>query len=185
MKILAIADRPPRKGLKELVERENIDIVCLLGDLGYFELIELNQIANIPKIGVCGNHCSGNYFSDLGIIDVHLKTFEFKGLIFGGFEGSHKYKEDPYAKMYTQDQASELLKDFPYVDIFLSHSPPEGINDETDDAHIGFRALKLYVEEKSPKYFFHGHTYPKAEDEVRQYRDTKIVYVHGDKIIEI
>ncbi len=50
---------------------------------------------------------------------MHLQTFEYKGLIFGGFEGSHKYKEDEYAKMYTQEQAKELLKDFPYVDVFF------------------------------------------------------------------
>jgi len=119
MKILAIADRPPRKGLKELVEKEEIDIICTLGDLGYFELVELNSIPNIPKIGVYGNHCSGNYFNDFGIHDMHLKTFEFKGLTFGGFEGSHKYKEDPYAKMYTQEEADLLLLDFPHVDVML------------------------------------------------------------------
>ena len=101
MKILAIADRPPRKGLKELVEKEGVELIVTLGDLEYLQLIELNNI-NVPKIGVYGNHCSGNYFNDLGIQDIHLQTFEFGGMTFGGFEGSHKYKEDKYAKMYTK-----------------------------------------------------------------------------------
>jgi len=47
----------------------------------------------------------------LEILNMHLKTFEYQGLIFGGFEGCVRYKNDPYAKMYTQEEASELLLD--------------------------------------------------------------------------
>ena len=184
MKILAIADRPPRKGLKDLVTKENIDLIVTLGDLEYQQIAELKSI-DVPKLGVYGNHCSGTYFNDLGIQNMHLQTFEFGGLIFGGFEGSNKYKDDEYAKMYTQDQARELLKDFPYVDIFLSHSPPKGINDEDDVAHVGFEALRTYVLEKRPKYFFHGHTYPKKGDEVTRLGNTEIIYVQGDRIVNI
>ncbi|MEI6490743.1 MAG: metallophosphoesterase [bacterium] len=184
MKILAIADRPPRKGLKELVEKEGVDLIVTLGDLEYLQLVELNNI-NLPKLGVYGNHCSGNYFNDLNIKNMHLQTFEFGGLIFGGFEGSNKYKDDEYAKMYTQEQAKELLKDFPYVDVFLSHSPPKGINDEDDTAHVGFEALRTYIEEKKPKYFFHGHTYPKKGEEVTKLGDTEIIYVQGDRIVNL
>lgn len=185
MKILAIADRPPRKGLKELVVQENIGLICTLGDLESLQLIELSAIENIPKIGVYGNHCSGSYFETRGIQNVHLKTFKYKGLIFGGFEGCIKYKEDPYAKMYTQEEADELLKDFPYVDVFISHAPPFGIHDEIDGPHQGFIALRKYIQEKKPKYFLHGHTYPKLEEEITQYGDTKIVYVQGDKVVEL
>ncbi len=184
MKILAISDRPPRKGLKDLVEKENIKLIITLGDLEYLQLIELNNIS-IPKIGVYGNHCSGNYFDDLGIKNMHLQTFGFGGLSFGGFEGSHKYKNDPYAKMYTQDQARELLKDFPHVDVFVSHSPPKGINDQDDLAHVGLEALRVYVQEKKPKYFLHGHTYPKPGEEVTHFESTEIIYVYGDKIIDL
>jgi Icc-related predicted phosphoesterase len=185
MKILAIADRPPRKGLKELVESGGIELIVTLGDLEYLQLVELNSITNIPKLGVYGNHCSGNYFNDLGIQDMHLKTFEYGGLTFGGFEGSNKYKEDPYAKMYTQEQADELLRDFPHVDVMLCHSPPLGVNDEDDTAHQGFHALNVYIESQKPKYLLHGHTYPKDDQLVTQVGSTNIIYVHGDKIIEI
>ncbi len=184
MKILVIADRAPQNGLKELVEKEGVELIVTLGDLEYSELSELNNI-DVPKFGVYGNHCSGNYFEDLGIKNMHLQTFTFKGLIFGGFEGSHKYKEDDYAKMYTQEQAKELLEDFPYVDVFLSHSPPKSINDEDDTAHVGFEALKTYLEEKKPRYFFHGHTYPKKGEEITQYKETEIIYIQGDKIVNI
>jgi Icc-related predicted phosphoesterase len=186
MKILAIADRPPTKSIISLVNENNLELICTLGDLDEFSLAELKDINHIPKIGVYGNHDSGQYFESLNIINLHLKTFEYKGFTFGGFEGSVRYKENPYAIMYTQEEAFEMLKDFPGVDVMIAHSPPYGINDEPDElAHQGFKALRKYIEEKRPKYFLHGHTYPSEENLVTQFGDTKIIYVFRDKIIEI
>jgi len=154
--------------------------------LDYFSLKNLKKVIDIPKIGVYGNHCSGSYFDSLGIQNLHLKTFKYDGITFGGFEGSIRYKESEYAKMYTQKEAKEMLKDFPAVDIMLTHSPPYGINDEPDSSsHQGFIALKDYVEEKKPKYLLHGHTYPSVENLVKKHQNTTIVYVYGDKIIEV
>ena len=184
MKILVIADRPPKTSIKETVQKENIDLIIVLGDLDYFQISDLVNIT-IPKIGVYGNHCSGNYFNDLGIKNMHLETFNLSGLSFGGFEGSHKYKEDEYAKMYTQEQAIELLKDFPYVDVFIAHSSPRGINDEDDLAHQGLEALRTYIEKNKPKYFLHGHTYPKSGQEISKLNSTEIIYVQGDKVIDL
>lgn len=186
MRILAIADRPPKESILELKQKYLPNIICCLGDLDYFILKELTQINDIPKLGIYGNHCSGSYFDSLGIKNMHLNTFEFNGFIFGGFEGSHKYKESAYSKMYTQNEAKTLLQNFPYVDIMLSHSPPFGINDEPESlSHQGFIALKTYLDEKMPKYFLHGHTYPTVENMVKKYNQTNIIYVHTDKIIEI
>lgn len=186
MVILAISDRPPKLSIMSLIEKHPVNLICTLGDLDYFILQELERITNIPKIGVYGNHCSGNYFSSLNIQNMHLKTFECNGITFGGFEGSIRYKESAYAKMYTQDEAKELLKNFPTVDVFLAHSPPYGINDEPNSSsHQGLIAIKEYIENKKPKYFLHGHTYPTKENLVAKYRDTNIVYVFEDKIIEI
>jgi Icc-related predicted phosphoesterase len=187
MKILAIADRPPRKKVKEIIkENPDIEIIFLLGDLTIFDLEGLQDITHIPKIGIYGNHCSGNYFEKFGIINLHLTTFEYKGIIFGGFEGSVRYKNDPYAKMYTQEEAFSLMDGFPYVDVMLTHCPPYGVNDEPEElAHQGFKALSLYLDEKMPKYLFHGHTYPTNENIVKRYKNTNIVYVYEDNIIDI
>ena len=186
MVILAISDRPPRSSILSLIDKYKVDLICTLGDLDYFSLQELEKITNIPKIGVYGNHCSGTYFESLNIYNLHLKTFEHNGITFGGFEGSIRYKESMYAKMYTQEEAQELLKDFPTVDVFLAHSPPYGINDEPESfSHQGFIAIKEYIESKKPTYFLHGHTYPTKDNLVEKYGDTNIVYVYEDKIIEI
>jgi hypothetical protein len=98
MVILAIADRSPRENLLDLITQSQVDLICTLGDLNYFFLRELEAVTTIPKIGVYGNHCSGNYFELLKIYNLHLRTFEYGGLVFGGFEGSVRYKQSPYAK---------------------------------------------------------------------------------------
>jgi uncharacterized protein len=187
MKILAIADRPPKEKIKTiLANNPDIEIICTLGDLDYFSLRELQEINTIPKIGVYGNHCSGNYFDDLGIKNMHLTTFEHNGVVFGGFEGSVRYKNDRYAKMYTQEEASELLKDFPAVDVMLVHAPPYGVNDEPEEtAHQGFKALCVYLEKQNPKYLLHGHTYPKDSELVTKYQQTEIIYIYADKIVNL
>lgn len=187
MKILAISDRPPREKIDAILEKNrDVDLICTLGDLDYMSLRALENIQNIPKLGVYGNHCSGTYFDVLGITDLHLKTFEYKGIVFGGFEGCVRYKEGSYGKMYTQEEAEELLKDFPSVDIMLVHAPPYGINDESDTlSHQGFYALKKYIETKKPKYLLHGHTYPKQDSLIKQYQETKIIYVCMDQIVDI
>ena len=157
MIVLAIADRAPRESIISIVNKYSIELICTLGDLDYFSLVELKDIHDIPKIGVYGNHCSGSYFDELGIKNMHLSTFEYKGLVFGGFEGSVRYKDDKYAPMYTQDEAFTLLHDFPKVDIMLTHCPPYKINDEPEDiAHQGFKALRSYLEEERPNIFYMG-----------------------------
>jgi len=186
MKILAIADREPREKIKEIIKKNPVDMICTLGDLDLFSLGELKDIQNIPKLGIYGNHCSGTYFEPLGIKNMHVKTFEYGGLTFGGFEGCVRYKNDSYAKMYTQEEATELLKNFPYVDVMLVHCPPFGINDEPNElSHQGFKALREYVESKKPKYLLHGHTYPTEDNMVKKFGDTNIIYVFEDRIIEL
>ncbi|MFH1611181.1 MAG: metallophosphoesterase [Patescibacteria group bacterium] len=185
MRILAIADRPPFEPIKEILSKQHIDIIVTLGDLEMHQIRELESINNIPKLGVYGNHCSGMYMDELGIQNMHLNTVKINGITFGGFEGSVKYKESS-AKMYTQEEASTLLRDFPYVDVMLCHAPPYGVNDEPGDlTHAGLIGLREYVEKKSPKYLFHGHTYPTQGKLITNLGSTKIEYVFGSRIVEI
>ncbi len=185
MKLLAIADRPPKRSISETVMEENIDLMITLGDLEDMHIAELGLIQNVPKIGVYGNHCTPGYMEQLGIINLQLKTIEIDGLTFGGFEGSHKYKNDAFAKMYTQEEATELMIDFPYVDVLIAHSPPAGINDEDSPAHQGLLALRHYLDTKRPKYFLHGHTYPTTENLVSKHGDTQIIYVTADLVVDL
>lgn len=185
MKILAIADTKPKHSITDLVKAESVELVITLGDLEHSEIATLEQITHIPKIGVYGNHCFPGYMEKLGIHDLHMHTWSFGGLTFGGFEGCVRYKKNPYAKMCTQEEANDLMQYFPYVDVFIAHCPPFGINDDTDPAHVGFHALRTYLEVKQPKYFLHGHTYPTEETLVRRFLETEIKYIHADQILTI
>ena len=186
LRILVIADRPASRSIREIIAETPVDAIITLGDLELSEIRELELITDIPKLGVYGNHCSGQYMETLGIVNMHLNTVDVKGVKFGGFEGSVRYKDSPYAKMYTQDEATALLKDFSAVDVMMVHCPPFGINDDQSDlSHTGFKALNTYLEVHKPKYLLHGHTYPKEGELITKYLDTEIVYTFGDRIVEI
>lgn len=185
MKTLVIADRDPGIDIANTVEQHNIQLVITLGDLTREDLLGLVSVTHIPKIGVYGNHDSGNYMPELGIWDLHLKIWQYSGLTFGGFQGCVRYKENPDAIMCTQDEATELLRGFPKVDVFISHCPPRGINDEEEIAHQGFNALRDYIENAKPQILLHGHTYPTEETLVRQHGATRIEYVYKYKVVDI
>lgn len=185
MNILALADKSPKIDIQEVVSNFSIDLIVTLGDLTREDLLQLEYINSIPKIGVYGNHDSGTYMPELGIQDMHLRIWEYKGLRFGGFQGCVRYKENPDAIMFTQEQAAQLMAGFPSVDIFLCHCPPRGINDEEEIAHQGFNALLDYIERYPPRMLVHGHTYPTEQSIVTQYKSTRIEYVYEHKIVHL
>ncbi len=184
--ILAIADRKPEVSPLLILKKYPIDIIVTLGDLEHSDIRELEQVVDIPKIGVYGNHCSGMYFEPLGIQNMHLNTWEYKGVRFGGFEGCVRYKDSTYAKMYTQEEAASMLQNFPGVDIMLTHCPPYGIHDDQSEiAHTGYIGLRTYVLEKKPHHLFHGHTYPREKDMVQAFETTFIHYVFGHAVVTV
>lgn len=185
MKALVIADHRPAIDIVETILANQIDLVITLGDLTREDILGLEHITHIPKIGVYGNHDSGTYMPELGIMDMHLKTWDYQGLRFGGFQGCVRYKDNPDAIMYTQAEATAMFSGFPPVDILLCHCPPRGINDEEETAHQGFDATRHYIEQFAPKVLLHGHTYPTPESLITQHGATHIEYVFGYKIVEI
>lgn len=186
MRILAIADRPSRRPIKELLSESPVDLIVTLGDLTFGDIAELADITNVPKLGVYGNHDSGTYMPSLGITDMHMKTVAVQGVVFGGFQGCVRYKENPQAIMYTQEEASALLQGFPRVDVMLTHCPPFGVNDDqTEISHTGYIALRDYIRRERPACLFHGHTYPEANTLITEFEGTRIVYVYQDARIEI
>ncbi len=186
MKALVIADRNPHLNIPEFVKEQVVDLVITLGDLTREDILGLESTRNIPKIGVYGNHDSGQYMDELGIINLHLKTWQLDDLTFGGFEGCVRYKDNPDAIMYTQDEANSLMSNFPYVDVFICHCPPYGINDEPDEvAHQGFHALRNYIDAQHPRVLLHGHTYPADSNLATQHGSTRIEYVFGYRVIEL
>ncbi|MDX1765319.1 MAG: hypothetical protein R3313_00035 [Candidatus Saccharimonadales bacterium] len=184
MKALVIADRNPHINIAEVAAQQQAQLIITLGDLIREDLLSAIPVSNIPKIGVYGNHDSGNYMPEIGIMDMHLKTWDFGGYRFGGFQGCVRYKPAPDAIMYTQEEANQMMANFPPVDIFLAHCPPRGVNDEEEIAHQGFDALRTYVDRFQPRVLLHGHTYPTEENIVRNVGNTRIEYVYKHRVVD-
>ena len=146
IKALIIADKKPEPWIKNILDNNpDIELIITLWDLEFFDISYLIDVKNIPKIWIYWNHCDWLYLEQLWINNLHLHIFNFKWIKFWWFEGSIRYKESSYAKMYTQEEAFELLEDFEKVDILITHNPPFWVHDELDPSHIWFEALLKYM----------------------------------------
>jgi Icc-related predicted phosphoesterase len=157
------------------------DLLISCGDVSDSLILEAAEAFNCSKIfAVKGNHDSNAPFP-APIIDLHLKTETFNGVTFGGLNGSWKYK--PRGNfLYEQDEVSEFLRDFPAVDVFVSHNSPKGIHDKWDDVHNGFEGLTGYIEKAKPKLLIHGHQHCNQETKVG---GTRVIGVYGHRMVEV
>ena len=114
-----------------------------------------------------------------------LARVEVDGWSFAGFEGS-VHRHAPGLHEYSQEEAARYVRDLPAADVLVAHSPPFGVNDEPDDpAHVGFEALRDWVERHRPRYVLHGHTTPDPRTRVWRLGATEIVWVRGAVTLEL
>ena len=157
-----------------------------------------------PMCYVPGNHDPTFNLQDArskaeGGFNVDLKIVRCQDTFIGGFGGSVWYRPDG-VNQYTQHGAylraftmlpKLLFNRIRYkrtLDILISHSPPFGIHDDTDQAHQGLKALNWLIQIAKPRYHFHGHThfYKNNIAEFETVKDkTKIINVYPYKIIEV
>jgi uncharacterized protein len=139
---------------------------------------------DLPKLGVRGNHDSGDALERLGVDDLHLSRAEAGGLTFSGFGGSPRYSRD--GNEWTEEEAEQLVERLPAADVLLAHSPPAGVNDEPDDpVHRGSPALRAWVERNRPAWLLHGHTLPNPARRVHQLGPTRVAHVRGAVALEL
>lgn len=159
------------------------DVMFTTGDLSIFDFTSIEQfIPNKVSFGVYGNHDTPGYLEKLGIINLHLKVFEWNGFTIGGYQGCPRYK-DKGGPQFTEEEAFQDLNNFRGVDILLFHAAPYGLLDTPgDEVHIGSKVVRDYVERTQPKYIFCGHDSP---SKILQHNNTQIFRTHQSKIIEI
>lgn len=139
------------------------DIILFLGDNDYYDLdAVVNAFPKVPKFGVLGNHDmildgKPTVLDEAGIPNIHLKTVECNGIIIGGFEGSIRYKDSTCYPLYTGGESVELLADFLYCDLFITHSPPQFFEPDNITSHTGLLGIGKYVREKRPQVHLYGH----------------------------
>ena len=178
MRILAIADIDD---LRWKGGSGQADLLISCGDVSDPVILEAAEAYHCAQIyAVKGNHDFPAPFPP-PIIDLHLHVESCGGMAFGGFNGSWKYKPRGHY-LYGQEEAVDLLKGFPPVDIFVSHNSPRGIHDKEDEIHTGFDALRTYIQTAKPKLFIHGHQHLNIETVVM---DTKVIGAYRHRLIEV
>jgi uncharacterized protein len=183
LRLLTFADEPPPSDAAELVALNSPELVVTLGDLQPAWIASLSKV-DVPRLGVHGNHDREDELTPIGIQDLHLSRVELGGWSFAGFEGCVRYGEGPH--QYTQEEAAEMAERLPAADVLLCHCPPSGVNDEPDDpAHVGFEALRDWVERHEPRYLLHGHTTPDPRTRVDRLGATEVIWVRGVALLEL
>jgi uncharacterized protein len=183
MRVLAFADQAPPADAAELAARNEPDVVVTLGDLRP-EWIASLQALDLPRLGVHGNHDPPHSLARVGVRDLHLARAEVGGWSFAGFEGCVRYGQGPH--QYTQEEAARLVRRLPAADVLLCHCPPEGVNDDPDDrAHVGFSALRGWVERHRPRHLLHGHTTPDPRRRTHRLGDTQVIWVRGVTVVDL
>ena len=188
MRVLAIADRPLHADPAKLALHHDVDLVVTLGDLQPSWIEPLERL-RLPKVGVYGNHDDEPYMDWFAIDDLHLRRLDLdQGVSFCAFEGCVSYRRGSgrVGPSYTQKEARKLIRKLPPADVLVCHCPPEGVNDDpTDPAHVGFTALRKWVDTYHPRWLLHGHVHPTPGSLVHRVGDTRVVYVNGVRLLEL
>jgi Icc-related predicted phosphoesterase len=178
MKILVLADIDD---LNWQGGNGRADLLLALGDMVDTVILQAAEAWHCSIVlAVKGNHDSDVPFP-APIIDLHLRTFEFGGLRFGGLNGCWQYKPRGHF-LYYQEEAESFLAPFPAVDIFISHNSPRRVHDREDEIHTGFNALNAYIKRTPPLLLLHGHQHQDRETIVGK---TSVLGIFGWKIIEL
>jgi Icc-related predicted phosphoesterase len=185
MRVLALADKPPPLDPAVMARQLGVAAVFCLGDLDR-SWIESLMTLRLPRYGVHGNHDPEHVLRELEIEDLHLRRTQLgSDITAAGFEGCVRYKRGA-VHQYTQREAGKLARRLPAADVLLCHCPPYGINDDpADAAHVGFEALRTWVDHHRPRHLFHGHTHPLPGQAVDRYGDTRVHWISGAQVVEL
>jgi uncharacterized protein len=159
MNLLIIADD---ESVALQVPECNVNVLVSCGDLPDELIFKVAKKCRCHEIlAVKGNHdSSGSFLAP--IRDLHLTVFPFRGVKFGGFCGSWKYK--PRGNyLFENAEVERFLAGFPAVDIFVTHNSPRLVHDREDDVHLGFAAFNQYIQRAKPRLMLHGHQHENVE----------------------
>ena len=172
MNLLIIADD---ESIGPKIPDCTVDLLVSCGDLPDELIFAAAKKCHCKEIlAVKGNHDSSASFTS-PIRDLHLTVFVFRGLKFGGFCGSWKYK--PRGNyLFENSEVETLLVGFPAVDMFVTHNSPRLIHDREDEVHLGFAAFNRYIERAKPKLMIHGHQHQNVETRIG---GTRVIGIYG------
>lgn len=188
--VLAVADETIESLWSSQVRSLDVDLILGAGDLPFDYLEYLTDALNAPCVFVPGNHDAdltgysagragwmraglpSTWPGPVGAVNADRKIVDVAGLRIAGLGGSIRYNGGP--NQWTQRQQrrrartltrtdswnERFQRGYRSVDVLLTHSPPFGVGDDTDPAHIGFECLDDVVRSLRPQMLLHGHIHP-------------------------
>jgi Icc-related predicted phosphoesterase len=209
MRILAVSDKvdPALYGHAIKQHVGDIDLILGCGDLPRYYLEYLVTMLGGPLFYVIGNHANAvgkryraqaEWEYPAGCVNIDGQIVRYNGLLIAGLEGSMRYNNNRYFQYTEQEMARKVWGLGPrlvlnrflygrYLDILITHAPPEGIHDKEDRCHQGFRAFVTFMNRFRPRYLLHGHVhvYSPLETTETLYGQTHVVNVYGRKVLEL
>ena len=171
MKILALSDQVVPMIYSPIVAERFADVELIVGcgDLPAYYLEYVITQLNVPLVYVPGNHDSDN-LSVPGGIAVDGKLVDINGVLIVGLGGSRRYKrkgKHQYSEAEMRWRSACLLfallstrlRKGRWVDLLITHAPPQGIHDAPDLAHRGFATFRHLLRIFRPSMMLHGHSH--------------------------
>lgn len=194
-----------------------VDLVLSAGDLDLDYYSFIVSSLNKPLLFVFGNHNLqriGDYrpnwednFKEeelhpalrksYGATYIGFKTCNINGLLIAGLGGTKRYNRG--ANQFSERaMIFNILKIVPkllwnrfihgrFLDILLTHAPPEGVGDEDDVCHRGFKAYLLFMRLFRPKILIHGHIhlYDMNAQRERRYCQTRVINAYDHIVVSL
>ena len=176
-----------------------VEAVISCGDLPFDYLEYIVTFLGAPVYYVLGNHDPSPNGPEYpgGCTPLDSRIVEAGGVALAGLSGSRLYSGGP--NQYTEHQMRRRARALsvrimcrklagrPLPCIFVTHSPPFGLGDAEDPAHIGFESFLGLIDRHEPRLWLHGHLhlYGLKEQRVMSRGETKVVNVYGHRIIEV
>jgi Icc-related predicted phosphoesterase len=209
MKILTVSDRVEALIYSPAIKRyfADVDLVLGCGDLPSYYLEFIVTMLGGPLFYVVGNHANEvkkryapaeAWEYPEGCENIDGRVVRYRKLLIAGLEGSMRYNDNPYFQYTEQEMIQKVWGLVPsvmlnrlrygrYLDILITHAPPQGIHDKPDQCHRGFRAFLAFMDRFRPHYLIHGHVHVYHPHEATEtvYRDTRVINTYGYRTLEM
>lgn len=200
MKLLCISDtvEPVLYGSGLNDYASGVDAVISCGDLPFEYLEYIVTFLGRPLYYVRGNHDPAPYSkAPGGCIPLHGEVVDIGDVVLAGLSGCRLYSGGP--NQFTEGEMSRkawalsarlrlrALLRRPKPLILVTHSPPFGIGDGEDPAHVGFRSFVRLIDARQPDLWLYGHVhlYGAEPVRVRERGRTELINVYGHQILDV
>jgi Icc-related predicted phosphoesterase len=208
MKVLALSDEVVPLIYSPQVREHfaDVDLILGCGDVPYYYLEYVVSMLDRPLYYVHGNHDIGKQYKSDGRVAERAegctvldgRVAQHGGLLLGGLGGSVRYRPDA-PNQYSQPEMTgrmwrmalqlwiNRLQHGRCLDVLFTHSPPFGIHDQPDPAHVGFRAFLAFMQRFEPRYLLHGHCHVRytSEPQRTRFHKTDVLNIYPYRLLEL